>query len=490
MPGQILGRATMGCEGTHSVFPKCNFTCKPCYHSRDANHVRVDGRHTLAEVEKQMRYLQEQRGSGVHCQLIGGEVSLLDADDHGRALEVMRRFGRIPMSFTNGDFDYEYLLGVATRRDGSRRFGRITFAVHFDRFMFGRRRIKRPKSEQSLNPFRQKFCDMFHRLKRESVVDSFFLAHNMTVTPGNVDEIPDIIRSCRAQGWSLMSHQPAAFVGDEARWNQSFRSIDPEKVWQKIEVSGGGRGAHHCTHSFQHQRKASAARCRTMCFRWATCGATAACGESGWATRTSPIPRTHQTMQRSGSDERNVLATYVWVQLRDMYLDKLGPIQLSDPSVPMFIPVIRAIRIILSDPFVCLPLLVSFLWRTMRRIGAISLLTQRVHPMTFVMHNFMDAESVKLASALNATNEWSADPKIKGERLLVGFGIPLTASCYTQETQERLKACSYTFGHPETGELVPACVQHSVLDPGMNAKLRTLLPLLEEQSCCSEALDW
>ncbi len=31
--------------------------------------------------------------------------------------------------------------------------------------------------------------------------------------------------------------------------------------------------------------------------------------------------------------------------------------------------------------------------------------------------------------------------------------------------------------HPETGELVPACVQHSVLDPGENAALRRLLPL-------------
>jgi hypothetical protein len=178
------------------------------------------------------------------------------------------------------------------------------------------------------------------------------------------------------------------------------------------------------------------------------------------------------------------------VQLRDMYLEKLGPIQLSDPSVPVFIPVIRAIRIILSDPFVCLPLLVSFVWRTVRRMGAINWLMQRVYPMTFVMHNFMDAESVKLASALNARTEWSADPKIKGERVFVGVGIPLTATWRPLETQERLKACSYTFGHPDTGELVPACVQHSVLDPDMNVKLRTLLPLSEEGSCCSEALDW
>ena len=44
-------------------------------------------------------------------------------------------------------------------------------------------------------------------------------------------------------------------------------------------------------------------------------------------------------------------------------------------------------------------------------------------------------------------------------------------------TQERLQACTYAMAHPETGELVPACVQHSVLDPGENASLRELLPL-------------
>lgn len=229
----------MGCEGTHSVFPKCNFTCKPCYHSRDANDVRVDGNHTLTEVEKQMSFLQAQRGSGVHCQLIGGEVSLLDAKSHGETLEVMRKYGRIPMSFTNGDFDFDYLRSVASRPDGSRRFNKIVFAAHFDRFMYGRRGIKRPKSEEDLNPFRQQFCDMFQRLKREGMVDSFFLAHNMTITPGNVDEIPSVIRACYAQGWSLMSHQPAAFVGDDARWNQSFRTIEPDAVWSKIEVQNG-----------------------------------------------------------------------------------------------------------------------------------------------------------------------------------------------------------------------------------------------------------
>jgi len=45
-PGQLLGRHAVGCEGTHGVFPQCDLACTPCYHSRDANQVRVDGPHT------------------------------------------------------------------------------------------------------------------------------------------------------------------------------------------------------------------------------------------------------------------------------------------------------------------------------------------------------------------------------------------------------------------------------------------------------------
>jgi len=48
-----------------------------------------------------------------------------------------------------------------------------------------------------------------------------------------------------------------------------------------------------------------------------------------------------------------------------------------------------------------------------------------------------------------------------------------------RETQERLEACSYAMAHPDTGELVPACAQHSVLDPLENQRLQTELPLME-----------
>ena len=36
MKQQILGRHAVGCEGTHGVFPKCDLTCSPCCHSKDA----------------------------------------------------------------------------------------------------------------------------------------------------------------------------------------------------------------------------------------------------------------------------------------------------------------------------------------------------------------------------------------------------------------------------------------------------------------------
>lgn len=81
--------------------------------------------------------------------------------------------------------DYDYLKAVAQEY----KCRKISFAAHFDKFMFGRRGIKRPKDEESLNPFRQEFCAKFERLKQGGHVDRFFLAHNMTITPGNVEEV-------------------------------------------------------------------------------------------------------------------------------------------------------------------------------------------------------------------------------------------------------------------------------------------------------------
>lgn len=78
--------------------------------------------------------------------------------------------------------------------------------------------------------------------------------------------------------------------------------------------------------------------------------------------------------------------------------------------------------------------------------------------MTFEVHSFMDAAQVGPAWELMERGEQAADPQLRA-------------------TQERLAACTCSMAHPETGRLVPACAQHSVLDPAENARLRRLLPL-------------
>src|SRR5258708_26222919 len=79
--GQTLGRHAVGCEGTHGVFPKCNLACTPCYHSRDANRVRVDGPHTREQVAAQMGLLRKVRGPRAHAPLIGGGGGTAPPDD-------------------------------------------------------------------------------------------------------------------------------------------------------------------------------------------------------------------------------------------------------------------------------------------------------------------------------------------------------------------------------------------------------------------------
>jgi len=419
-PSQTLGRMGIGCEGTHGVFPKCNFACKPCYHSREANRVRIDGPHTIAQVGEQMAFFHRTRAPHAHAQLIGGEVSLLDPDDHAEALGVMRSHGREPMSFTHGDFEYDYLRRLALGPDGRPRFRRLSFALHIDTTMVGRRGITRTDSEEALDPNRRKCAGMFRRLRKEHGV-RFFLAHNMTVTPANVDQIPGVIQRCRSLGFGLFSFQPAAYVGDERRWNADYRALDPDRVWERIEEGAGARLPFHL---FQLGDE----RCNRSAFgfylgnRW------------------------HSVVD--DTDPRDLA-------VRDAFLAYFGGVYWKAP-LQLLLP--RLIRVTIAHPDV-LPLGIGWIRRTLVRIGGPTvLLRQRIVPMTFVMHRFMHAADVKPAWDLLEHGAMSPDPRIR-------------------ETQERLQACSYGMAHPETGRIVPACVQHAILDPVENLRLSLELPL-------------
>lgn len=416
-PGQMLGRKFTGCEGTHGVFPACDFGCQPCYHAANANHVRVDGGHTVAEVERQMAYLRDRRGPGQYAQLIGGEVSLLPPEDHAEALEAMRRYERFPMSFTHGDFDYDYLRRLAVRPDGAPRFDVLSFAVHIDSTMRGRRGARQPVSEAELHDFRHAFRAMFDRLEREHGVRAH-LAHNMTVTPANVGEVADVVRVCREAGYRMCSFQPAAFVGNQRRWDGEYRALTDDDVWAEVERGAGGRLPYR---AFQ----VGDLRCNRV--TWGL-----------WR-------RDHYVPVLDDTDPRDLRA-------RDAFLRML-------PGNLLFAPrplaALRLVRALASRPD-DLPAVAGWAARYGRRLG-VRALAHGVHPTTYVMHSFMDARDVAPAWELLQRGVLATDPRLRA-------------------TQERLQACAYGMAHPEQDLVVPACVQHSVLDQAENARLAELLP--------------
>lgn len=417
---QALGRRTNGCEGTHGVFPRCDLTCTPCYHSREANRVRVDGGHTLERVDEQMALLRERRGPGQYAQLIGGEVSLLSADDHAAALLAMRRHGRKPMSMSHGDFDYDYLERLALDPvTGKPRFEQLSFAGHFDTMMYGRRGLKRARSEAELHPYRERFCALFARLEREHGVKSY-LAHNMTVTPGNLDALAEVIRACRDMGFRMFSFQPAAFIGNRSRWKHAYRELAGDDVWREIERGAGG---HLARDAFQ----IGDPRCNRTAYGVYVGG------------------RYHPLL-----DDRD----QVDLRVRDAFFTTFGGM---DFEAPHLVP--RLARAFAGHPGGVL-LAADWARRFVARAGLVELVRHGARPVTYVMHSFMDARHVRPA--------W--------ERIQRGEPPP-DADAPVREAQERLLACSYAMAHPESGELVPACAQHSVLDPLENLELAKLLPL-------------
>ena len=426
---QLLGRRTAGCEGTHGVFPRCNLACTPCYHNREANRVAIDGAHTVAEVERQMAHLRSERGPGQHAQLIGGEVTLLDADDHAAALSAMHRHARKPMSMTHGDFDYDYLERLAIGPDGRRRFELLRFAGHFDSLMFGRRGHRRPTTEAELNPARRGFVEAFERLQTEHGV-RHDLAHNMTVTPRNLGQVADVVHACLGMGFGMFSFQPAARVGNPNRWREAYETVTIDDVWREIERGVGAR-----------------------------------------------LPWRHLQMgdERCNRAAYGVLAGARWIPLlddrdprdlaaRDTFLDAFGAMDFDRPAGQVLA---GCLRVALRHPRV-LPAAAGWAARFGRRLGASGLRSGRPRGMTFVVHAFMDAAVVEEAWRAMEQGTRSDDPHV-------------------QAAEERLRACSYAMAHPQDGRIVPACVQHSVLDQQENRQLLTLLPMALALATASDA---
>lgn len=365
-----------------------------------------------------MAFLRTVRGTGQHAQLIGGEVSLLSPEDHALALQIMRRHGRKPISMTHGDFDYDYLRGLAVGPDGRRRFDQLRVATHVDALMLGRRAVPRPQAEAELHDERRRIVAMFDRLRDDYGVQPD-LAHNMTVTPSNLAQVSDVTRTVMSLGFGMASFQPAAHVGNAKRWREDYRSLTIDDVWAQLEAGAGTRLP------WRHLQMGD-----TRCNRSAY-GLVAGGRWFPWL------------------DDRNARD----LQARDRFLAAFGGMDFDRPRGALILAIARVLA---RHPRLA-GTAAGWAPRFVRRVGGRRLLTGGPRPFTFVVHAFMDAAVVRPAWDALERGESADDPDVRA-------------------AQERLQACSYAMAHPEAGRTVPACVQHSVMDPAENLRLLALLP--------------
>lgn len=345
--------------------------------------MRTDGDHTVTQLEAQMTFLRGIRGTDQHAQLIGGEVSLLDTDDHARTLQVMLRHGCKPMSMTHGDFDESYLRRLA------------------------------------LDAPRRHFVEMFERLQAEHGV-GFDLAHNMTVTPANLAEVADVTCNVMGLRYGMASFQPAAHVGNPKRWREDYCGVGIDEVWAQIEAGAGTRLP------WAHLQMGDA-RCNRSAYGVIAAG-------RWFALLDDRNPRDLRT--------------------RDRFLAAFGGMDFERPQLTR---ALALLRVTARHPAI-VPRAVGWALRFARRAGVSRLLTGRPRALTFVVHAFH--------------GRLSGAARVGGDRARRGGRRP-----EVRAAQERLHACSYAMAHPEQGRTVPACVQHSILDPAENLDLLELLPM-------------
>ena len=180
--------------------------------------------------------------------------------------------GRIPMSFSHGDFDDDYLRRVVLRPDGTPRFRSVSWALHIDSTMRGRRGAEKPATEAELDPFRAEACAAIRaparRARRPLVCRAHDDGHSREPRPGrrgrarrHPDGFPDVL-------------VPAGRIrGERTALGEGYRALT-------------------ATPCGRRSPRARAATCRTGCSSSATCGATGSAGGRWSATATSWRSRT------------------------------------------------------------------------------------------------------------------------------------------------------------------------------------------------------
>ena len=238
-PDQSLGRWSTGCGATWGVMERCDFGCTACYLAEGSNRTEAM---PFQEVREQIDTLRAHLGAGARVQVTAGEVTLLPCDELIRIVKYARDRGLVPMVMTHGQ---RFLREPAYLERLVVEGGLDRFAFHVDTTQRGRDGGD-PQTEAELMGVRDAMANLVRRTRKRTR-RTLHAAHTVTVTQGNLGELPDIVRWClrNCDAVRLLGLQPLAQVG---RTRVEGR---PTAVWDKV-CEGVGRPIHDRTYLFGH----------------------------------------------------------------------------------------------------------------------------------------------------------------------------------------------------------------------------------------------
>ena len=230
---QAAGRCYVGCGATHGVMERCNFSCTSCYLTNVANSLPPL---PFEEVKAQLDTLRRFLGPAGKAQLTSGEVTLLPKEELGRMVAYARSIGLDPMVMSNGErFTDEPGYLETLVRD----YGLEKVSIHIDSTQRGRKGQRKNATEQEVHAFRDRYADLIRRVRAETG-QTLHAAQTVTVVPGNVGDVADIMRWAldNTDAFRMISFQPAAEVGRTR--DSKVAGMTMDDIWRKI-CDGLGR---------------------------------------------------------------------------------------------------------------------------------------------------------------------------------------------------------------------------------------------------------
>ncbi|CAM2007179.1 radical SAM protein [Acanthopleuribacter pedis] len=366
MPGalktetQVIGRYVWGCGATHGIHERCNFGCTACYLGKTANHQPPL---PFAAVARQMDVLAENLGAGGNIQITSGEVTLLPAEELVRILLYAREKKLVPMVMSHGDVllhQPDYLDRLITE-------GRLTkISIHVDITQRGRKNYSRVDEEKALNPLRDQMAELL-RGARQRTGRKLKAATTMTVNRQNIGQLGDVVHWFldNADTFRILSFQPQAETGR----TDTGDGVDGAAVWTALEAALGMKLTRHPA-MFGHP-------------------------DCTWF---------NLILMFDFGDKRALLPAVRLNKAQDQrlmvrLLEALGGVNLNDQKAGVSVG--RVLGILLRSPVLLMRTLAYAVRRSWdeRRwipatIWAALRLKLRLRPTAFVVHNFMDRETL------------------------------------------------------------------------------------------------